>query len=278
MQESKPVLVRSATNPRIRQLVRLRDNRARRKANCVLVDGWRETNRAAQAGLTIQGLFVAESALDEPLLRRLDPQLSKSTLVSDALLQQICYGDSPRGIVAVFDRPTRSLEQLCVPACPLLLILDRIEKPGNVGAIFRSADAVGIDALLLCESADVFNPNAIRNSLGSVFEVPFACGDEAELGQFLIDRQITPIAARVESSTPLWETDLGGPLAIIVGSEAHGLHDRWRWLCGGSANESQQRPAEIQGVRIPMHGSGDSLNVSTSAAVILYEAARQRRA
>jgi TrmH family RNA methyltransferase len=272
MGESKPVVIRSAANPRIRHLIRMRDNRARRKAESILVDGWRETTRALDAGLTLNQLYIPESATDQILGPTADRTADRTTIVSDSLMQKICYGNSSRGVVAEFDRPGQSIDQLRLRETPLVLVLDRIEKPGNVGAIFRCADAAGIDAILLCESADPLNPNAIRNSLGSVFHVQSAAGTEADLGKFLVDHQIAAVAARVQSSTPLWEADLRGPLAVIVGSEADGLGDRWSHL-GAAATDR----IEIPGVRIPMLGRGDSLNVAMSAAVICYEARRQRQ-
>ena len=171
MTESKPVILQSAANPKIRHVIRMRDNRARRKAERVLVDGWRETERAVAAGLSLVHLYLpASSALERA--QRIDPDGQRSVLVSDRLMEKIAYGNSPRGVVAEFERPVKRLDQLNLPDRPLVLLLDRLEKPGNVGAIFRCADAAGIDAVLLCESADPLNPNAVRNSQGSVFFSP----------------------------------------------------------------------------------------------------------
>ncbi len=271
MGESKPEVVRSAANPKIRHLIRMRDNRARRKAGRVIVDGWRETERAWEAGLTLFQICMAESSVPTSRALQIDPSQQKTIVVSDPLMEKICYGSSPRGVVAEFERPQRLLDQLRLPPAPLILLLDRVEKPGNVGAIFRCADGLGIDAVLLCESADPFNPNAIRNSQGSVFHVPAAIGTAGEFGQFLIDNRIDAIAARVESSEPLWSVNFLGGLAIILGSEADGLGDRWRHLERGSTGKHL-----IPGLRIPMQGKGDSFNVSVSAALICYEATRQR--
>lgn len=271
MGESKPVVVRSAANPKIRHLIRMRDNRARRKAGRVIVDGWRETARALDAGLTLLQICLAESSVPPSWALQIDPLQHKTMVVSDGLMDKVGYGSSPRGVVAEFERPERLLDQLKLPPEPLILLLDRVEKPGNVGAIFRCADGLGIDAVLLCESADPFNPNAIRNSLGSVFHVPTAIATAPQLEQFLIDNQIDAIAARVESAVPLWSINFLGGLAIILGSEADGLGDRWSQLGSGSTVTRQ-----IPGLRIPMQGKGDSLNVSVSAALICYEANRQR--
>ena len=280
MSESKPVTLQSVSNPTIRHLVRMRDNRARRKAGRVIVDGWRETAQALEADLNLCGLYLPESEwarsdFDKSTIGR-DPEiqrvlehpsvLEKTTCVSDQIMGKISYGQSIRGVVAEFEQPTRTLDQLDLPRAPIILVLDRIEKPGNIGAVFRCADAAGIDAVLLCESNDLFNPNAIRSSLGCVFHVRSASGTESQVKQFLIDRGIRVMAARVESSTPAWSANFEGSIAIILGSESQGLGDRWQ-------NIGNDR---VEGVRIPMCGKVDSLNVSVSAAVIAFEAMRRR--
>jgi len=276
MSESKPVVLRSAANPTVRHLLRMRDNRARRKAARVIVDGWRETAQAIDAGWTLCGVYLPESTP----LKSEDPQdpsiqeviefcrtADKITWVSDSIMERIGYGESFRGVVAEFEQPSMTLDQLELPDSPLVLVLDRIEKPGNIGAVFRSADAAGVDAVLLCDFCDIFNPNAIRSSLGCVFHVPSACGTESELAQYLVSRGIRVMVARVESSSTLWSADLRGPLAIVLGSEADGLGDRWQTV----------GEAAVEGIRIPMSGKVDSLNVSVSAALIAFEANRQRR-
>lgn len=275
MTDWNPVILRSPANPTIRHLVRMRDNRARRRARRVMVDGWRETAQALEARFELCGVYLPESFSiqaehhQDPQIRRvlaLAKERQAVHLVSEPLMEKIAYGQSHRGIVAEFVQPTTNLASIFLPSEPLILVLDQIEKPGNLGAIFRSADAAGVDAILLCDCHDLFNPNAIRNSQGSVFHIPSASGDLEQIGHFLLHRDIRPLAARVESSRPLWQTDLTGPLAIILGSEAKGLGQRWQSLKG----------EPIEGVRIPMLGKADSLNVSVSAAVIAMEARRQR--
>lgn len=275
MTDWNPVVLRSPANPTIRHLVRMRDNRARRRAGRLLVDGWRETAQALDAQFELCGVYLPESCSfqpeqsDDPQIRHvlaLATDRQAIHLVSEPLMEKIAYGQSHRGVVAEFVQPVTSLSALDLPNQPLILVLDQIEKPGNLGAIFRSADAAGVDAILLCDCQDLFNPNAIRNSQGSVFHIPSAAGDQQAISEFLMERGIRPLAARVESATPLWQTDLTGPLAIILGSEAKGLGSRWKSL-GHQA---------IDGIRIPMLGKVDSLNVSVSAAVIAMEARRQR--
>lgn len=258
----------------------MRDNRARRKAGRVIVDGWKETGLAIEAGLKLCGLFLPESVPagtggSEPLpthapelrtVLKLPEVAAKTARVSVAVMEKISYGQSNRGVVAEFERPTWSLDQLDLPESPIILVLDRIEKPGNVGAVFRCADAAGIDAVLLCDSCDLFNPNAIRSSLGTVFHVRAASGTESQVKQFLINHGIRVLAARVESSCSVWSARLAGPLAIVLGNEAEGLADRWREL----------NNCPVEGIRVPMAGRIDSLNVSVTAALIAFEAKRRR--
>ncbi len=292
MSESEPLVLRSPANPTVRRLVRLRDNRTRRREKRLLVDGWRETLQAIDAGLDLVGLFLPESGIPQPRhdspprkrtganpgqAHETDPRISivieaaKSSqtlrVVSDAVMAKIAYGESFRGVVSEFVQPDHSLDQLKLPPNALVLVLDSLEKPGNIGAVFRCADASGVDAVILCGGgSDIYNPNAIRSSLGTIFQIPSAVGCEKDVARFLIEQNIRLVAARVESSQELWETDFSGSIAVIVGSEANGLGPRWQHAEG----------VDIAGVRIPMFGKVDSLNVSVSAAVVLFEAKRQR--
>ena len=276
----------------------MRDNRSRRRAQRVLVDGWRETWQAFQAGLQPLGLYVAvdsvavdsvavdsdaknnganrnsafeqrdNSAVAIQRKQVLEAAGDRVVWVSPGVMEKIAYGQSARGVVAEFEAPDWGLDALRCHDTSLVLVLDHIEKPGNIGATFRCADAAGVDAVLLTPAgADRFNPNAIRSSLGAVFSVPSAVADEADARSWLAQHDFQICSARVEASIPLWQADLTGRTAIVIGSEAHGLGDHWQ-------GDDQ---LQIQGVHIPMAGSIDSLNASVSAAVFLYEAARQRR-
>jgi len=270
MNPSPDIVIRSHANPTIRHLVRLRDNRTRRKEKRLLVDGWRETGQAIEAGLELVRLVIPESTKDSKADASLvEKAVSESKLirVSDSVMQKISYGDHSRGAVGEFFESKKTLSDLRLPDTPLVLILDCLEKPGNMGAVFRSADAAGVDAVILCGGgSDVYNPNAIRSSLGTVFSIPNVSATENEAIAFCVEHNIQIVAARVESSTELWSTDLTGPLAIVLGSEANGLGHHF--LTVGNQ--------PIAAVRIPMLGAADSLNVSVSAAVILYEIQRQR--
>ena len=281
MSAPEPPVLTSTANPTIKRLLRLRKNRARRKSRRVIVDGWRETARAIQGGLNMCGLFLPDhngpdhsesdqnSAGQEQWAADVIDHASAGALlnrVSAPLMEKISYGQTPRGVVAEFELPDRPLERLCLPESPFVLVLDAIEKPGNIGAVFRAADAAGVDAIMLTSGGDPWNPNAIRNSLGAVFVVPFAIGESEEAAAYLAQRKIRPLAARVEAAQSLWAADLTGPLAVILGSEATGLAERWREIDG----------QPVEGVCIPMAGEIDSLNIATSAAVIAFEAARIR--
>ncbi len=267
------VLLSSLTNPTVKHLVRMRDNRARRKAGRVMVDGWRETQQAIDGGLKPIGIYASEESESENVFLRQTERVVRARFpellreVSPSVMAKISYGQSARGVVAEFDVPSRDLSSLSSEDVQLVLVLDRIEKPGNLGAAFRCADAAGVDAVIVTpQQSDLFNPNAIRSSLGSVFSVPAATADESSARKWLKDRDIQVLAARVEASKPLWETDLTGKVALVIGSESHGLEDRWQ--AGDDIT--------VEGVHLPMFGHVDSLNASVSAAVMLYEAKRQR--
>ena len=273
-------ILQSAQNPTIRRLVSLRNNRRRRAAGVVLVDGARETLRAIESGMTMNAFFEPVDLAGD-FVSDLDGLadsrqhaigLGVHRAVSAELFTKVCYGEAQQRCVAEFAAPTDRIADLPPPAPGLILVLDRVEKPGNVGAIFRTADAAGVAAVLLCDCpSDRFNSNAIRGSLGAVFTVPSASGSQDEIDRYLAWHAEQVFAMRVEGATSLYTTDLSArSIAVILGSEADGLADRWKeW------GESPER-REVIGVKLPMKGFVDSLNVSVSAAIVAYEANRQR--
>lgn len=260
--------IASAANPRIRAAARLRDRGSRDETGLTIVDGGREVRRAVEAGVTVEEAFVCD-----PLVRSDDAQAALRALeaaggriwtTSKAAFAKVAFGERAEGVVVVVRIPSTDIADLRLPEDPLVVVLEAIEKPGNLGAVLRSADGAGADALILADPrTDPFNPNAIRASAGTVFTVPIATGSSAEVRGWLGDRGIRIIAARVDATAEPWQADLRGPLAIALGSEADGLGATW------SAQD-------IAAVRLPMHGVADSLNVSVAAAVLLYEARRQR--
>lgn len=292
--ESDTVVIRSAANATVRHLARMRENRPRRRAGELLTDGVRQTAMAIAAGLQPIGVFVREGSRDQVLAwvddavaqsvaqsgtrsipppspqasGRPGPDGSLESLVrevSPAVMSKITYGQTETDLVGQFQWHARSLDALVLPSDPVVLVLDRIEKPGNVGAIFRSANAAGVDAVLLCGGGDVTHANAIRNSQGAVFWTPSVTCDWHAAHRWLADQGIRALAARVESSDPVYQADLSGPIALIVGNEADGLADRWPVSAG------------VAGVHIPMVGTVDSLNVGVSASLLVYEVLRRRQ-
>jgi RNA methyltransferase, TrmH family len=259
--------ITSPKNPRIRHAAALRDRRARDVAGLTLVDGLRELERALTGGAIPVEVFVDLAQVGEAGRDLLAGAREAGALVlptSGPALERLAYGDRSEGAVATVRIPDLALAALTLPADPLVVVLEGVEKPGNLGAVLRSADGAGADALILADPrTDVFNPNAIRASLGAIFAMPLAVDTSAKVQAELSRRGIAVLTARVDADDVYSDADLTGPLAIVLGSEADGLSERW-----------PSPPAHA--VRLPMLGVGDSLNVSIAAAVLLYEARRQR--
>ncbi len=261
--------ISSPSNPRVKAVLRLRDRRGRDESGLTIVDGLREIGRALDAGIHVEAAYVGPAAVegDGPAVRaRLAAAGAAVVEVSEAVQSRLAFGDRVEGIVAVIRRPGLDLEALDAPPGPLLVILEGVEKPGNLGAVLRSVDGAGGDGLIAADPrADLWSPNAIRASLGTIFSVPTAAAPSDEVVAWCRERSIRLVAARVDAATPYTDADLVGPVALVLGSEASGLSTAW------------QGP-QVEAVRLPMHGVADSLNVSVAAAVLLYEARRQRDA
>lgn len=229
----------------------------------------RETLRALQGGVVLREVFVEPELMAEQeakaLLERLREESVPVLELSREAFAKLAYGDRLDGVVAVAETPLRSLKDLILPPDPLIAVIEGVEKPGNLGAVLRTADGAGLNAVIVAESAtDLFNPNIIRASLGAVFAVPVVVASSGEVLTWLSERGIAIIAARIDGSVDYTAADYTGAVAIALGSEARGLSDAWGELARAS-------------VRVPMLGVADSLNVSATAAVLFYEALRQRR-
>jgi TrmH family RNA methyltransferase len=264
---SAPALA-SPSNPRIRSVARLRNRRERDATSLTLVDGAREVRRALDSGADVVEAFVCEPLLAGGDARAaLDGLRSRSVVVtstSETAFAKIAFGDRAEGLLAVVRMPTRTPGDLSLPADPLIVVVEGVEKPGNLGAVLRSADGAGADALIAASPrTDLINPNAIRASAGTIFAVTVAAAPTAEVIAWLRGRGVRIVATRVEADHLYTDADLTGPVALAFGSETDGLTAAW---------DAQ----DIEAVRLPMHGIADSLNVSVSAAVLLYEARRQR--
>lgn len=258
----------SPKNPHLKSLVKLRERRMREREGCYLIEGTREVSRALAGGEVLLEVAYCPEHLreeDAALLEdaRLDP-VSKLEL-SPAAFEKLSYRENPGGVIATARVQERRLEQLSLPGNPLVLVIDGLEKPGNVGALLRTADGVGVDAVLISGTGvDMYNPNVIRASMGSLFALPVLAAEADRLRTWLEDQQIKLIAASPHAPHSYWEADYLGPSAIILGAEDRGLDKGWL-----SAAKTQ--------VAIPMRGLADSLNVATAGALLCYEARRQRR-
>ncbi len=270
-----PLAIESPSNPRIKAALRLRERRERESTGLTLVDGGREALRAIEAGAVVESAFVCPPLLATVEARRVAEKLGQSFEpygasidvfeVSERAFERLAYGDRADGVVLVVRSPRASLDDIELPPAPLVVVTEDVEKPGNVGAILRSADAVGAAAVIAVGGTDLFNPNVIRASVGTVFTVPVAAASASEAAGWLRTRGLRILASRVDADRLHVEADLRGPVAIVLGSEATGLSDAWR-------------APDVEAIRLPMTGVADSLNVSAAAAVLLYEAWRQRHA
>jgi TrmH family RNA methyltransferase len=266
------MLITSLQNPKVKEVIRLRDRHDRDKTNLFLIEGYRELLRASLAKREIHELFICpeyflgsnENALIETIVGR----GAKLIPCSKQVFAKISYRDRPDGLLAIAPQQHLGLNDLEKilknKSNPFLIVAEAIEKPGNLGTILRSADAVGADALLLCDRCtDIHNPNVVRASVGTLFTVPVIEADGKSTLEWLKARKIAVLAATPAAKMSYTDTDLKVPLAIAVGTEQYGLSDLWMKEC------------DLQ-VSIPMLGIADSLNVATATTVLLYEALRQR--
>ena len=262
-------MITSTDNARLKAAVRLRGRRERDRSGLTLIDGVRETARALASGADVREVFVAPAHATDDEARDVLASLAASGLplieLGEQAFAKLAYGDRVYGVVSVAAMQQRELHDLVLPPDPLVAVLEGVEKPGNLGAIVRSADGAGVSAVIVAgPGTDLFNPNVIRASVATVFSVPVCVASSAEVLGWLRRMEIRIVAARVDAAHDYSEADLRGPVAIALGSEARGLSDAWSELASTS-------------VRLPMLGIGDSLNVSATAAILFYEALRQRR-
>lgn len=266
MSFEKPITkITSPQNAKIKDVARLRSERHRKKHKKILIDGVREIERAIHSGFQIEELFCCSSHLDSSAATLFDrlPQASTHVFeLTEQVFGKISFGQRNEGFVAVAAERRLELNQLELSSNPFLVILDAIEKPGNIGAVFRTAAAAGVEAILLTnEVSHPFNANSVRASLGTVFELPFVSTTFVEVQNFLAARNIQVVTTRVDGPTSYTQFDFSGPSAIVMGSEAEGISPEWYGA---------------DSITIPMHRSVDSLNISTSSAIIIFEAHRQR--
>ncbi len=260
MSDDAVVAITSASNPTVKEVVALRRRRHRSTTGRFVVEGARETLRAIEAGVQIERLLVAPAVAppDEPIVAATAHRIPVVT-VSAKVFAKLSARERPDGILSVAVAfPT---DLAAIDAGDLVLVAEGIEKPGNLGAMLRTAEGVGAAVVAADGIVDPFNPNVVRASQGSLFTVPLATARTEDTIRWLGDT--TVVVATPEASIDYWDVDMRGPTAVVVGSEHRGVSETWRTV--GTK------------VRIPMVGSGDSLNASIAAALVLYEAVRQRR-
>lgn len=253
--------ITSLQNPRIKHIVKLReDKRQRQKDGLILVEGFDELTLAFECGLVPQTVLTAP----ELASRALTFPHAETLTLSRVVFEKISHRENPDGWLGIFPTPKTSLDDLKLSDPPLVLVAESVEKPGNLGAILRTADAAGVDAVLVCDPrVDLWSPNVIRASRGAVFAVPAIEVESSEALTWLKSKKMRVLAATPSANINFSDIPLTGPVAITVGTEDEGLTDFW------------MNNADLQ-VKIPMLGKVNSLNVSVSAALLVYEAIRQR--
>ena len=261
--------ITSTSNPRIKAAARLRDRQGRNDQGRIIIDGVREIGRAIESGVQIAELFhfpgLSGGAEHAALLESAKAAGAHLIEVTPEVMEKLAYGQRVEGVVAVAAAPLRTLADLQPAEGALVAVVEGVEKPGNLGAILRTADAAGVQALVVADGGtDLYNPNAIRASLGAIFTVPVAAASSQQALDWLRQHQFRIVAARVDGGVDYTAADYRGRTAIVLGSEARGLSELWRG-------------ADIALVHLPMLGRVDSLNLSAAAAVLFYEALRQRR-
>lgn len=260
--------ITSLQNPRIKQLVKLRDRRERDDAGLFLVEGYREVSRALEKDIRLRELYYAPEwflGVNEPaLLDRAKQAGAQLFELSKEAFAKCSYRDRPDGLLALAPQWKHGLADLKLSPHPFLLVVESIEKPGNLGTILRSADAAGVDGVIVCDAVtDIFNPNVVRSSTGVLFSVSVVVADSTTVHAWLRDKGIRVVATTPDTPNLYTQSDLRGPLAIVMGSEQYGLSAFW-------LKESNLL------VRIPMAGQADSLNVAMATIITLFEAVRQR--
>lgn len=256
-------ILTSAQNPKIRLLQELQQKSSeRRKHGLFVVEGRRELERCINKGYQVDTLFWCPEIYGAE-----EPRVAGARMfqVSADIYNKVAYRGGTEGVIAEVVTQQHTLDSLKLQQSPLVVVLESVEKPGNVGAVLRTADAANVDAVIVCDPlTDLYNPNLIRASVGAFFSVPCVACTSEECIKWLKDNRIRILTAQLQDSCFYYETDMNLPTAIVMGTEATGLTDQWR-------------EAADEHIKIPMLGICDSLNVSVSAAILMFEAVRQRQ-
>ena len=264
------LIITSPSNARLKSLVALRRRRAREEAGLTLLEGYDELSLALDAGVVPRTLYycpelMLDPAVQQEVVERVQARGSDLQQLGRAAFEKVAYREGPDGFLAVVDSVVRTCSDLRVGPTPLALICQGVEKPGNLGAMLRTADAAGVEAVVAADPVtDWGNPNLVRASKGTVFSVPVASDRTAETLKWLSDSGMALAATTPDTDLDYTEVDYTGPIAVAVGAEKYGLTE-------------EILAAAAYRIRIPMTGRANSLNVAASAAIVIYEALRQRR-
>ena len=256
-------LISSTQNPKVKLLETLQQkSQERRRQGLFVVEGRREVERCVELGYEIDTVFCCPDIFGGEWQAVSGERV---VLVTPYIYNKVAYRGGTEGVIAEVKTKQHTLQELALPEQPLIVVLEGVEKPGNLGAVLRSADAAGVDAVVVCDPlTDLFHPNIIRSSTGAFFSVPCVACTSEECIAFLKQHHIRILTAQLQDSHLYYDTDMRQATAIVMGTEATGLTNQWR-------------EAADAHIRIPMLGTCDSLNVSVSAAILMFEAVRQRK-
>lgn len=258
--------ITSHTNPKVKNLIKLGKGRGKDRKESFIIEGTKEIEMAIEAGVEIQTAFYCPEVCDDheilDLIDRINP--ARVFEIPESIYRKVAYRDSTGGLLLVATSEYTKLDDIKLTKSPLILVLESVEKPGNLGAVLRTADAANIDLVILCDPlTDLFNPNIIRSSIGCIFTVPVVVCSSEDAIAWLKKNKISVFATDLATEIYYHEHDFTGPSAIVMGTEHSGISELWLKECD-------------QKIKIPMRGKIDSLNVSTSSAILIFEAARQR--
>lgn len=256
--------ISSPQNQFIKSLVLLQEkSKARKQSGTFLIEGFREISLALKGGYELETILFLPEICSEIEVRQLSKEADLIEINKD-VYQKLAYRDTTEGVIAVAKSKQLNLSDLKLSENPLILIMEAPEKPGNIGALLRTADAANLDAVIIANPrGDLYNPNIVRSSVGCLFTNNIATGTTSEIIAFLKERNINFYCATLQNSTSYHTQDYTSPTALVVGTEATGLTQEWR-------------DAATQNIIIPMQGAIDSMNVSVAAAILIFEAKRQR--
>jgi TrmH family RNA methyltransferase len=265
--------ITSLQNPKIKSAIKLFDRKDRDQSKRFIIEGYRELKRASDANIRIEALFICPSLFlgenEATLIQKIQKSGAEIFSADEKVFKKLSYRDRPDGLVAIAHQMNATLDDLTLKIqsknSPFFLVAEAIEKPGNLGTMLRSCDAVGVDGVIICDRCtDIYNPNVVRASVGTLFTVPVVEADGHHVLSWLKQHGVKIFSSTPNTNVEYTDADLSGPVALVVGTEQLGLSERWL------------SAADLK-VRIPMMGEADSLNVATATTLLLYEVLRQRR-